>query len=83
MTVKLRKVGGSTMIAIPPDVLRRLRVGPGAELELAAEPGRLVLRPPVVRYRLADLLRQCSPRARRPRADSAWLNAPRRGAELL
>lgn len=61
MHAKLRKVGGSTMIALPPHVLDGLGLRPGATLDVAEEDGRVVLRPVRGKPSLEDLLAACSP----------------------
>jgi antitoxin ChpS len=58
----LRKLGGSVMLAVPPELLNLLRLRPGVQVGLAIEGGRLVVesrqRP---RYNLDELLAQSKP----------------------
>lgn len=58
-SAKLRKVGGSTMLAIPPALANELRLGPGANVDLTVDDGKLIVKPARKRYKLADLLAQC------------------------
>ena len=83
-TTKLRKVGGSIMLAVPPALLDVLRLGPGAKVGLAVEGGRLVVegqkRP---RYTLQELLAQCDPKAPLAKGDREWLDGKPVGGELI
>lgn len=81
---KLRKVGGSVMLAVPPVLLEILRLRPGATVDMGVERGRLVVDPqPRRRYSLDELLAQCDAKARRSTADREWLESPPGGGELL
>jgi antitoxin ChpS len=83
-TTKLRKVGGSVMLAVPPALLDVLRLRPGADVGLAVEKGRLVVEPQKrPRYTLDELLAQCRPRARRTREEREWLESRPVGREIL
>lgn len=80
---KLRKVGGSVMLAIPPPLLDELGLAAGASVDLAVKAHRLVLEPRATpRYTLDELLKQTKAAARRPR-DPAWTADKRRGRELI
>lgn len=80
----LRKVGGSVMLAVPPALLDVLRLGPGAQVGVSIESGRLVVEPRRrPRYTLDELLAQCKPRKARTKQEREWLDAPRVGAEIL
>ncbi len=80
---KLRKVGGSVMLAVPPAVLDELGVGAESVVALAVKKGKLVVEPKRrKRYTLDELLAQCDPNAPLDR-DEDWLNAPRVGRELI
>ena len=69
-TTNLRKVGGSIMLAVPPALLEVLNLGPGAEVGLAVQRGRLVVEPHRrPRYTLDELLAQCDRKAPRSKAD--------------
>jgi len=83
-TTNLRKVGGSVMLAVPPALLDVLHLSAGKMVGLAIEHGRLVVEPQSrQRYTLDELLAQCDVSATLPTEDSAWLNAPPVGSELL
>jgi antitoxin ChpS len=80
----LRKIGGSIMLAVPPELLDILHLKPGATVGIAVENGRLVVEPqPKRRYTLDELLAQCNPRAPRGREDRAWLHSKPVGGELI
>jgi antitoxin ChpS len=56
-TTKLRKVGGSVMLAIPPAVLDMLQLQPGEAVGLSVDAGHLVVDPQVrPHYTLDELL---------------------------
>ena len=81
---RLRKVGGSVMLAIPKAVLKALGLAPDASVRLSIEAGRLVIDPKKRRrYSLDELLSQCKPSARRSRKDRRWLDGPPIGRELI
>lgn len=81
--VKLRKVGGSIIVAIPPAFLEELRVGADSECDLAIIDGTLVMKPARKRYRLDDLLAQCDLDAPLSEAEREWMEAPAVGLEVL
>ena len=81
---RLRKVGGSVMLAIPPALLEALDLSPDKPVDLVVKGGRLVVEPgPSRRYSLDELLAQCNPRARRSPEDREWTTGAREGRELL
>jgi antitoxin ChpS len=83
-TTKLRKVGGSVMLAVPPALLDILRLEAGAKVGIAVESGRLVIEPRLRRhYTLNELLARCNPKAPRARRDREWLDGNPVGGELL
>ena len=56
-TTKLRRVGGSVMLAVPPALLEQLQIKAGATVGLGLDQGRLVVESlPKPRYTLAELL---------------------------
>jgi antitoxin ChpS len=82
---KLRKVGGSVMLAIPPAVLNELKLSAGTAVELAVKAHKLVLesrsrsrRP----YTLDELLKQTKASAPK-RKDRAWTSGKAVGRELI
>jgi antitoxin ChpS len=73
---RLRKVGGSVMLAVPPALLEILHLEPGATVGITVESGRLVVEPlQRRRYTLKELLGQCDPKARRVKRDRGWLDS--------
>lgn len=83
-TTRLRKVGGSIMLAVPPALLDVLSLREGAKVGLAVQSGRLVVEPrPRPVYSLDELLAQCNPRARRGKQERQWLAGKPAGRELL
>jgi len=81
---RLRKVGGSVMLAIPPALLDALDLSPDRPVGLTVKAGRLVVEPePRRRYTLDDLIAQCDTKARRSADDRGWVEGARTGRELL
>ena len=81
---RLRRVGGSVMLAIPKPMLDALDLAPNASVGLSIRAGRLVVDPKKrLRYSLDELLAQCKPSARRSRKDRDWLKDPPAGRELI
>ena len=82
-TTNLRKVGGSTMLAVPPAILDLLHLQAGATVDLDVEEGRLIVRPQTkTRYTLDELLAQCDPAASVTDEDRKWIDMPTVGREL-
>lgn len=82
-TTTLRKVGGSVMLAMPPALLDVLQIGPGDEIGMSVDRGRLIARPrPKPHYTLEQLLAQTKPRRGRKKADP-WLTDDPVGRELI
>lgn len=80
---KLRKVGGSVMVAIPPVVLDELGLTAGAAMDIAVKAQKLVLEPKSRRrYTLGELLKQAKP-VRRSKQDREWTSGGPRGRELI
>jgi antitoxin ChpS len=81
---RLRKVGGSVMLAIPPALLDSLDLAADSSVGLAVKAGRLIVEPRGrPRYSLDELLAQCKPKARRGAKDRDWTSGPPAGRELL
>ncbi len=81
---KLRKVGGSVMLAIPPAVLEELNLSAGSEVDLAVKARKLVLeqRSPKRRYTLDELIKRTKPAALK-RKDRAWTSGKATGREII
>jgi antitoxin ChpS len=83
-TTKLRKVGGSVMLAVPPALLDILKLRAGAKVGLAVQSGRLVVEPQErPHYTLDELLAQCNPKAPRSKEEREWLESGPVGGELI
>ena len=83
-TTNLRKVGGSTMLAVPPALLDVLTLKAGTKVAVAVDAGRLVVAPQTrPHYTLDELLAKCHPKAKRTAEERAWLDAKPAGRELL
>ena len=83
-TAKLRKVGSSIMLAVPPALLDVLSLRPGAKVGIVVERGRLIVEPRQRhRYTLDELLAQCIPKARRPKTEQDLLGGHPVGRELI
>lgn len=83
-TARLRKVGGSVMLAIPPALLEVLDLEPRAAVDMTVDRGRLVVEPRRrPRYTLADLLAQCDRDAPISEEDMAWANSSAVGDEII
>jgi antitoxin ChpS len=82
-TARLRALGGSTIIAIPPALLSQVGLTAGGTVDLMIEGDRIVLRKPAKsrrRYTLAELLAQCEPGPFE--VDQEWMDAPAVGKEF-
>ena len=83
-TTKLRKVGGSVMLAVPPALLDVLELRVGAKVEIGVEDDHLIVAPRRrPNYTLDELLAQCDETAADEDEDRAWLEAGPVGDELL
>jgi antitoxin ChpS len=84
MHTNLRKVGGSVMLAVSPVFLKELQITCGSTVDVALKDGQLVVRPIAKsKYKLADLLAQCDPKAKMPSEDRQWLDSAPIGNEIL
>jgi antitoxin ChpS len=78
-TVKLRKVGGSTMLAIPPSILEALSVSADALLSLSVSKGKLTVTEAKPRFKLEKLLAEHEVTLSN---DREWLAMPAAGREI-
>jgi antitoxin ChpS len=84
ITSKLRKVGGSVMLAVPPAVLEMVHLQSGSTVGITVENERLVIEPErKKRYSLNELLAQCDPSASATGEDARWAASASRGRELV
>jgi antitoxin ChpS len=83
-TARLRKVGGSMMLAIPPSVLDELGLRGGASVDLKVKSGKLLVEPRArPRFTLDELLAQCDRRKAKDSDAARWTNDRAQGRELL
>lgn len=83
-TTRLKKVGGSIMLAVPPAVLKTLELSTDSEVGMTIDNGCLIIEPQKrPRYSLEELLAQCDPYAETSEEDREWIDAPVVGKELL
>jgi antitoxin ChpS len=81
---RLRKVGGSVMLAIPKPMLESLDLAPNSAVGLSIEAGKLVVDPKKrPRHSLAELLAEGKRSQRRARPDREWVSGKRAGRELI
>ena len=83
-TASLRKVGGSTMIALPTAFLEQLHIKAGSAVNMEVDNGRLVIEPQKQRrrYTLDELLANYTP-VEITDEDRAWLDSAPVGKELI
>jgi antitoxin ChpS len=81
MEVVLRKYGNSTVLALPPAVLKNSRLKAGQAMTLDSTPDGRITLTPKRRYSLADLLAQCDMKAAPPADLAPWDNARPVGQE--
>lgn len=83
-TSTLRKVGGSTMLALPPSMLDTLDLKAGATVGISIEDGHLVINP-ISRphYTLEELLAMSTNTTSPSLLEQEWLTSPPIGKELL
>jgi antitoxin ChpS len=91
--VKLRKVGGSVTVAIPPHILEALSLKAGSEVDVSVEKGRVVLeqakaaKPTGKKPTLAELLAECDftiPYTPEEQAElDLWVNLKPVGREII
>jgi antitoxin ChpS len=83
-TTNLKKVDGSVVLALPPEVLDLVDFEVDMRVDITVQDGKLVIASQQSRrYRLQDLIAQCDPTAPPPPVDREWLDAPAAGGELL
>ena len=81
---RLKKVGGSIMLAVPPAVLKALELSTDSEVGMTIDNGCLIIEPQKrPHYSLEELLAQCDPLAEMSEEDREWIDAPAVGKEIL
>ncbi len=84
MTVTLRKVGGSVVMAVPRKILRLVNLGPGSRMDLSVESGKVVATPTRrPRYTLEELLARTPGKFLVPKRSDPWLRSGPVGKEVL
>ncbi len=85
-SAKLRTVGGSTMVAIPPAVLEALNLASKSEVSISIEGNKLVITPKVrckPHLSYAERMAMCDPNAPISPTEQEWIDAPRMGREEI
>ena len=83
-TGTLRKVGGSTMLAVPSAILDILQLKSGDRVSMAVDTGRLIIETlRGKKYSLEELLAQCDASAPLSDEDSTWTGSRPVGRELV
>jgi antitoxin ChpS len=82
MEVVLRKYGNSTVLVLPPAVLKNFGLKAGQAMTLDSTPDGRITLAPKRRHTLADLLAQCDPKAAPPADLALWDNARPVGQEV-
>jgi len=82
--VRLRKVGGSVMVAIPTAYLDALAIGADHQVDMSVADGSLRLVPRArPAYSLSELLAQCDGDVGHSREDVEWTSGGPVGRELV
>lgn len=82
MDVVIRKYGNSSVVVLPPSLMRDLDIQVGTSLSMNTVDGVITLAPKK-RYSLEDLVEQCNPKAKPPRDIADWDNMPSVGRERI
>ena len=82
-TTTLRKVGGSVMMTLPPNLLEELHLQAGSTVGMEVNDHKLVIKPSRPSYTLDELLAQCDPDAPITDEEREWLDAPAVGGEII
>lgn len=83
-TRRLRRVGKSTMVAIPPAILKQLGMSAGDRVRLTTEEDRIVIRKSTrPHYSIEELIARCD--FSQPLSDDEimWANLPSVGEEII
>ena len=83
MEVVLRKYGNSTVVVLPPGVLRDLNLRAGHSLAMSTEPNGQITLTKKQRYSLCELVALCDAKAPAPADIALWDNMPSIGRERL
>lgn len=80
---KLRKVGGSVVLTVPPAILALLSLDENSQVAMDIEDGKLRIIPKPNRYTMADLLAQSDYSQPQSSEEREWVDAPAVGGELI
>jgi len=84
LTSNLRRVGGSTMFAVPTELLKLLHLKAGDSVTISVENGRLIAEPRLrPHYTLSALLAASDYSELQPSEDPEWIDGASAGKELL
>lgn len=81
MEVILRKYGNSTVVVLPPSVLKDLGLTAGQAMSLNTNDQHQIVLSRKRKYVLADMIAQCNPRAPPPADLALWESAKPVGRE--
>jgi len=83
-TTRLRKVGDSIVLTVPPAVLEQLQLQANAKVGLTVDGGHLHVRPIArPRYTMTQLLAESDYAQPQPPQEREWVDAPAAGGELV
>jgi antitoxin ChpS len=83
-TTTLRKVGGSTMLAVPPNFLELLHLSPNSKVSLSVQNDKLIIEPQLrPHYSLDELLAQCDETLELSEEEQEWINTKPQGREII
>lgn len=84
LTSKLRRVGGSTMFAVPAELLKMLHLQAGDTLTITVEDGRLIAEPRRrPHYTMAELLADSDYSEPQSAEDREWIDAAPAGRDTM
>jgi antitoxin ChpS len=83
-TTRLRKVGGSVMLAVPPSLLELLHLKAGTSVGIRVDGERLVIEATLKpKYSMTELLATSDYSGLSASQERDWLDAPAVGKEIL
>ncbi len=82
-TTTLRKVGGSVMMTVPPNLLEQLHLQAGSTVGVEMDGNCLIVKPTRPRYTVEELLADYDASFPLTAEEREWLDAPAVGRELL
>lgn len=83
-TSYLRKIGGSIMLAVPPELLEHLQLQAGSAVKISLDGSRLIVESSSKpRYTLKELLAVSDYSVPQSQSEREWVDAPPIGNELL